>query len=354
MQLWKKCCAILILTGLLAVISGCHQDLSGEATEKVEVFTIGDESVYLNEVWIYAKTIQQEYEKNYGTGIWTVELQNENGQTQTIETITREDIIQEIVQVKVLVHQADSFGIALTREETEQINQQAEAFINGLTDADIAETGVNLELALQVYEENVIAGRVYDRIMQEGNVEVSDEQCRQTKVYDLYFPTYLEQGEGEFVALSEDEKATQYKTVAEAYGRITGQEDALNIETAAYEYGCTNSDFHTMSYKEYVDQYGQEIADQIFALNDGEYLGVVESDYGYHVFQMISLTDAEATRDKKEEMETELRREYFAEVYEKYLKEMDGAWKFSKNVNEDAWNLIRFVPETVGDGNEVE
>lgn len=354
MQLIKKCYVMLILTGLLTVMAGCQPDLSNEATEKVEVFTIGDESVYLNEVWIYAKTIQQEYEKNYGTGIWTVELQNEDGEAQTVETITREDMIQEIMQVKVLVHQADSFGIALTKEETEQIQQQAEAFIGGLTDADLAETGVNLELAVQVYEENVIAGRVYDRIMQDGNVEVSDEQCRQTKVYDLYFPTYLEQGEGEFVALAEDEKATQYNTVTEAYGKITSREEPLNIETAAYEYGCTNSDFHTMSYSEYVDQYGQEIADQIYTLKDGEYLGVVESQYGYHVFQMISLTDAEATRDKKEEMETELRRVYFAEAYQKYLKEMDGTWKFSKNVNEEAWNLIRFAPETAGDGNEVE
>lgn len=347
MQLLKKWHRIFILVGLVLIMTGCQSDLSNEATEKVEVFTIGDESVYLNEVWIYAKTIQQEYEKNYGTGIWTVELQNEDGEAQTVETITKEDIIEEILQVKVLVYKADSFGVALTQEETDQIQQQAEEFINGLTDADKAETGINLELAVQVYEENAIAAKVYDRIMQGGNVEVSDEQCRQTKVYDLYFPTYLEQSEGDFVALSEDEKTTQYNTATEAFERINNPDDALNIETAAYEYGCTNSDFHTMSYSEYVEQYGQELTDQIYALKDGEYLGVVESQYGYHVFQMISLTDAEATQDKKEELESELQRKYFAEVYKEYLRELDSSWKFSKNVNEDAWNLIRFAPETV-------
>lgn len=347
MQLLKKCHGIFILVGLVLIMTGCQSDLSNEATEKVEVFTIGDESIYLNEVWIYAKTIQQEYEKNYGTGIWTVELQNEDGEAQTVETITKEDIIEEMLQVKVLVYKADSFGVALTQEETDQIQQQAEEFINGLTDADKAETGINLELAVQVYEENAIAAKVYDRIMQGGNVEVSDEQCRQTKVYDLYFPTYLEQSEGEFVALSEDEKMTQYNTATEAFERINNPDDALNIETAAYEYGCTNSDFHTMSYSEYVEQYGQELTDQIYALKDGEYLGVVESQYGYHVFQMISLTDAEATQDKKEELESELQRKYFAEVYKEYLRELDSSWKFSKNVNEDAWNLIRFAPETV-------
>lgn len=346
MQRMKTWGVILLSAGML-VLGGCKTDLSAEPTESVEVFTIGEESVYLNEVWVYAKTIQQEYEKNYGTGIWTVELQNEDGEAQTVETITKEDIIEEILQVKVLNYKAESFGIALTQEETSQIQQQAEAFMNGLTDADIAETGVTLELAMQVYEENAIASKVYDRVMQQGSVEVSDEQCRQTKVYDLYFPTYIEQGEGDFIALTEEQKATQYNTATDAYNRIMSDEDSLNIETAAYEYGCTNSDFHTMSYSEYVEQYGQELTDQIYAMSDGDILGVVESPYGYHVFQMVALTDAEATQDKKLEMEAELKQEYFAEVFDEYLRDVEHGWKFSKNVDEDAWNLIRFAPEAV-------
>jgi parvulin-like peptidyl-prolyl isomerase len=350
MQVIKKWQGLLILIGLLIASTGCQSDLSNEATERVEVFTVGDEVVYLNEVWIYAKTIQQEYEDNYGAGIWTVELQNEDGEAQTVETITKEDVIEEILQVKVLNYEAGTYGIALTSEETNTIEAQAQSFMDGLTDADIQETGVTYELAVQVYEENAIASKVYDRIMEEGNVEVSDEQCRQTKVYDLYFPTYLEQANGDFVALSDEEKGTQYNTAVEAYGRITDSEDALSIENAAYEYGSTNSSFYTMSYSEYVEQYGQDIADQIYMMKDGDYLGVVESEYGYHVFQMIALTDAEATQEKKSEMEAEMRRSYFNEVFESYLNNMDSSWKFSKNVNEDAWNQIWFAPQTEDTG----
>lgn len=345
MQVLKKWYGTLILFGLLVLISGCQSDLSNETTDSVKVFTVGDETVCLNEVWVYAKTIQQEYERNYGAGIWTVELQNENGEAQSVETITKEDIIEEILQVKVLKAQADSFGVALTSEEITTIEQQAQDFMNGLTDADIQETGVTYELAVQVYQENAIAGKVYERIMEAGSVEVSDEQCRQTKVYDLYFPTYLEQASGDFVALSDEEKQTQYNTALEAYGRIINEEESLSIENAAYEYGSTNSSFYTMSYSEYVNQYGQELADQIYAMKDGDYLGVVESEYGYHVFQMISLTDAEATQEKKAEMEADLQRKYFNEVFDSYLDVIDGSWKFSRNVDEDAWNLIQFAPQ---------
>ena len=40
-------------------------------------------------------------------------------------------------------------------------------------------------------------------------------------------------------------------------------------------------------------------------------------------------------------------KEYFEEVFQEYLKEMDSSWKFSKNVDEEAWNLIQFAPATV-------
>ena len=98
---------MLVIAGVLAC-TGCGQNAADGDSQKVEVFTVGDESVYLNEVWVYAKTIQQEYEKNYGSGIWAVELQNEDGDTQTVETITKEDMIEEIMQVKVLVTKADA------------------------------------------------------------------------------------------------------------------------------------------------------------------------------------------------------------------------------------------------------
>lgn len=342
----KKRRLILFLSVFALLLTGCGTGKNEDTVKQIKAFTVGDETVYLGEVWIYAKTIQQEYEKNYGTGIWTVELQNEDGDTQTVETITKEDIVEEILQVKVLCKKAESYGVALTQEEQDKINQQAQEFISGLTDADKAETGVTQELAVQVYQENAIASKVYDRIMQEGKVEISDEQCRQTKIYDLYFPTYTEEGEGNFTPVSEEEKSAKQTQAAEAYSRITSEEDSLNIETAAYEYGCTESNFYTMSYEEYVDQYGQELADRIYAMKDGDYLGVVESQYGYHVIQMIALTDAETTQNKKQELETELRKEYFTQVYKDYLKEIDSGWKFSKNVNEDAWNMIQFVPGT--------
>lgn len=344
MKGFKKFALIAIMIAMVAALAGCKVDLSGKPTEQVAVFTVGDETVYLNEFWIYGKTIQQEYERNYGEGIWGVELQNEAGDAQNVEEITKEDVVQEILQVKVLVAKSDMFGVALSAEEEAEYQQQAQAFMDGLTDADKAETGVTLDVALQVYRENAIAEKVYERIMENDSVEVSDEQCRQTKIYDLYFPTYVEQGENEFVPYTEEEKAEQQQKAEEAYSRIMNSEDSLNIETAAYEYGCMKSGYHTMSSQEYLETYGQELTDQIYAMQEGSYLGVVESQYGYHIIQMVSLTDVEATQQKKTELEITMKQQYFNSIFDGYLREVDSTWKFSKNVDRNAWELIQFAP----------
>lgn len=342
---WKLYSLALVLVAA-CMLTACQGNLADEEAEQITVFTVGDEAVYLNEVWIYAKTIQQEYEKNYGSGIWTVELQNDKGQAQTVEDITKEDIIEEILQVKVLNQKASTFGIALTAEDQASIEQQANNFINGLTDADKQETGITFELAASVYEENMIAGKVYERIMADGSVEVSDEQCRQTKIYDLYFPIYAENENGQFKALSREDQIKQYDNAKAAYDKITADEDSVSIENAAYEFGADESSFYTMSKSEYITQYGIEITDQLYELKDGDYLGIIESEYGYHIFQMVALTDAEATQSKKLEMEEELKREYFNTTFQSYLDELDSSWKMSKNVDEEAWNLIRFAPES--------
>lgn len=343
---WKRIFIGMVLAAALTIMAACQNDITDEEAEQITVFTVGTDTVNLNEVWIYAKTIQQEYEESYGSGIWTVELQNDKGQTQTVEDITKEDIIEEILQVKVLNQKAGAFGIALTTEDQTSIDTQARSFVDGLTDADKQETGITYELAVSVYEENMIAGKVYERIMADGSVEVSDEQCRQTKIYDLYFPIYAENEVGEFKAMSREDRIKQYDNAKAAYDKITADEDSVSIENAAYEFGADESSFYTMSKSEYITQYGVEITDQLYELKDGDYLGIIESEYGYHIFQMVALTDAEATQSKKQEMEEELKREYFNTTFQSYLDELDSSWKMSKNVDEEAWNLIRFAPES--------
>ena len=339
-------CRRLACVGALALtlaLSGCDSN-EGKTADKVVVFTLGDETVYLDEVNIYATAVRQEYERDYGSGIWTVELNNEDGEAQTIEEITKEDVIEEMVQVKVLAASADTYGVALTQEENAEIEAQAEAFVNGLTDAERRDLGIDTELARKVYEQNAIAGKVYDRIMAAGQVEISEEDCRQTTIYDMFFSYYKEEGDT-FTPMDDTEKAEVHQRAVDAYQRVTSVDDPLTVESAAFEFGATEGVTYTMDREGFLGQFGEDITAQIYDATDGSVFGPVEGTDGCHVIQLIAWNDEAATAEKKQAMMEDVRREYFQEVFAEHLAKVEKDWKFSKNVKQSAFDMIRFTDE---------
>jgi parvulin-like peptidyl-prolyl isomerase len=77
-------------------------------------------------------------------------------------------------------------------------------------------------------------------------------------------------------------------------------------------------------------------------MEDGEISSVVETEYGYHIFQMISLTDANATAENKATLAKEADDEYFNNLITSWISDMDEDYTYSKRVNDEVYNLIEF------------
>lgn len=344
-RLKKGVLLLLVATSFILCMTACSKKASEENQNKTEVFTIGKDTIYLDEAWVYAKTVSQEYEKNYGSGIWEVELKDDKGDPETVENITKKDIIEQIKQVKILVKKADDYGVSLSKSEKEEITQTATEFYNGLTDEDKQETGVTLELAIQVYEENALTDKVYNAVVAEGKIEVSDEDARQTTIYDMVFDCYVDEN-GTLTPIADEDKQMKSQQAQAALARLQEEGTTDTIEALASEYGCTDSAQYTLSYDQYVEQYGEDITNNIFALEDGSYSQVIESQYGYHIIQMIALTDQEATQKNKASMVEELQKDYFQSLYKKWQQTIDGSWSYAKDVNQEAWKQIHFSDTT--------
>ena len=74
-----------------------------ESSKKADVvLKFAGEDISLGEVYVYANTIVEQYEKSYGDSVWGMEVPISETETENMETITRKDIIESIVRVKVL------------------------------------------------------------------------------------------------------------------------------------------------------------------------------------------------------------------------------------------------------------
>lgn len=328
---------------IAVVLTACGNTMQDE-NGKYIVFEFNDTNIYLDEVYIYAQTTIENYEQEYGDDIWDTTVVTDDGIEMDVEEMVRREIINDIIKTKVLVSQAEYYGISLTSEEIAAQETKAEDFYNTLTDEQIQEVGMEQETVATVMKESLLADKVYSYVMYDNSSEVSDEQARMTTFYDMFFECYYEDEFGNIVVYDAEKIAEQKARAEEAYTTILEGSDNpdFNITFLGYTYGLKYAGSHTLSQSEIVDTYGYPTLEILYAMQDGEISEVVETEYGYHIFQMTALTDAEATAENKEQLSEAADKAYFENLFNTWLEEIDSSYSYNKRVNEDVYNKIVF------------
>ncbi len=335
---------IYVMCMLFAVMSLAGCGSGGDEAGKEVVFEYNNEKIYLDEVYIYVQTTIDEYEQKYGAKVWNESITTDDGLEMDVEDAARKEVIANIVKTKTLITKADACGISLTEKEISEQDEAADEFYGRLTDEQIAEVGMERDTIARVLKENMLANKVYDYIMRDSETEVSDEQARMTTFYDMFFECYSEDQFGNIVVYSADRIAKQKEKADSAYSSIMAETDNpdLNIAFLGYTYDLKYAGSHTMSKEEIINTYGQEALDVLYGMNDGDISPVVETEYGYHIFQMTALTDKRATASNKEKLTEEADRLYYANLITTWTEELDKGYSYNKRVNNEIYNKIKF------------
>lgn len=311
------------------------------------LFQYDGSKIYMNEAWIYAKTIQSQYEAWYGSSVWDYQVSDENGQKTTMEEVTKKDMITQIKMTKVLSNKAKQDGITLSAEERKKIQDNAKSFMDSVSGDEIEKTGITEEILIQVYEENALADKVYDQIKKEANITISDEECRQYKTYNLLFETFDYNENGQRSEYNNKKKAEQKKKAEEAYKRIQAGE--TDLEVLATEYSATRSSEYTCGDD---GNTAQIYIDTIKTMKKDEISPIVESELGYHIIKMLDPNDKEAMEQKRKILLEEAESDYFHEKYAEMTKEMEEKWSFERDVNQSAYEEIIFCQNLEEDTEE--
>lgn len=334
---------------LCLFVTGCGE----EDKEKKEtlsdgtvVFTYGDEEITKGEVYIYVNTVKERYETQYGENVWETTLpQSEDGEQPTMVDLTKEEVINEIIKVKTLYAQAEDYGIKLTVEQETEIQTAAQEFYDGLTDVDIETLEITLDIVTKVMIENSVATMVEEKILEDNPIEVSDEEARMTTFYDMYFNCYSIDENGVMVPYTEEQWGIQYENALSACSTlatavIDENVDAENIENLAAYYKLDYAAEYTITPEEIMNTYGEDIYNTLYSMENGDYSTVIESEYGYHVFQMIALTDQKATKTRKAAMTEEAIASHLEGKLTEWQKEIDSEFSYPESINMDVYNTI--------------
>lgn len=327
--------------------TGCNGVTASEQS-KQKVFTYDGVNVNLDEVWLYADISKAKYESQYGSifgdSLWTTEVSTDDeGNAVTLETTVKDNVIDQIKHIIVLNNKAEELGVSLTDAELKKAKKSAKAFVKeDEGKAIMEETGANQELIQKLYEQNALASKVRQKMIEDTNTEVSDEEARQTTIYKLVFPkTKTDEETGETSDMNKNELAQQKKKADEAYKKL---QSGASIEDLAKEYDVESTTDETFSKGESLE--GEKFETAIYKLKDGETTGVMDTDAGYVIAKLAALTDKDATEEKKSEIIQERQQEEYEREYTEWTKDLEEKWDADKEVDQDSMDKIVFHKET--------
>lgn len=335
----RKTKKLLVLTLLATCLfTGCGKDdnlknssndstVSGSSISNGNVETIlkvGDEKISLGEFNIYIEMAIAEFSM-FSDEIWSMDM----GDGQTFSDYMKEQIVEQIRQVKVCYAKAVEQKLELSEEEKEEAEENVKDYMDSLENDYKNTKGITEDIVRKVIMENMYVNKLFDKITASVDTKVSDDEAHQTTTYNLQFTTieldedgdYLTDEDGNYKYVSDDEKKALKEQADKALKELR---DGADIQEIAEKYSV--DDFSG----EYT--YGKGEADEIYeqtssGLKDGEISDVIETEYGYNIVKMIAEEDEDAIEDKKEEIINQRKNDRFNDYYNEWVTE----YTFSKD-----------------------
>lgn len=291
-----------------------------------EVFRIENKSCRMPELMVYLTTTQNQYEAVYGEEIWQADLDG-----VTLEENVKEMVLARIAQIKTLNLLAEEKGVTLDEEEQRHVQLAAAAYYASLNETEIEKMGVTQDTIVQLYAEYALAEKVYHHIIQDINLEISDDEARTITVSHILIKTYTVDGRGERIAYTEQAKKTAYEKACEVLALATDVEHDFDSLVTQYSEDVTA----TYSFRKGEMEEAFETA--AFNLGTNEISGIVEDSNGYHIIKCLNTFNQAETDQNKLLIIEERKKEVFGEEYDVFVETL------TRRLNEEVWEKVDMI-----------
>lgn len=294
---WKQLTAGLLC---IAMLTGCGGGLPIASEAKAT------DSYSLPQSMIIVATERNRYQQVYTDEIWTVTL-DDGSSFQSYLLGQVQEFLQNLKTMTLLAQDQD---ITLTSAEKDQIRRLADAYYEGLTEADIAYMGITPEDVLNLYQEYHLANKVVNELTRELDLEVSDSDAKVITIQQI--------------------QLADADTAAEVYTQVTAEDSDF---AAIAKANSTDSQIERQLGR---GEASASLEQAAFALETGQISPVVSSDGSYYIIKCVNDYDEAATLERKTWIYNERKNQVFQQIYNQFQVDHDLAF------SDEIWQNITF------------
>ncbi len=309
----------LCMTAMLACGCADTQYVLTPEINLEEVFAAGESVGTLSELRVMADALCLSYAKAYSDKVMHGSYRDD------IASAIPENALADLTKTKVLSRMAAENGVVLSEAEQALALQAAEALYGGLSENEKTfcfggkDEEQCLELLRGMYADYAAAQKMYDSIMENAAVEVSDEEARTVTVQSILIKTYDVDPYGNHIPYDDAGKAEARRRAAAILQEIRdgmAGYTGVSFDTWISRYNEAGTGTDTFGKGERDSAYEQAA----FTQEPGTIGEVVETADGYRIIKVIRGSDADEIREKKEAI-TKLRQtQAFESAYNDYLR----------------------------------
>lgn len=289
------------------------------------ILTVGDIKVPYNEVMVYVLLLKDLYEPNFTNVIWDYKLNT----GATFGEMAKEEVLNQIIQLKIMTMEAQNYDTALTDDELIEIENYANEYLEGITVEDREKYDINYDTVFGICKDNYLSEKVFDVVTMNVDTSISDEEAKQITVWQIEVSISSEDKNGAVISLSDEEKEAALSKAKKLLKKVKKEEDF-------YTFALSNSDDSQVEYTIGKDDKSDEYINAAFALEEGKISKVIEDESGYYILYCVDSFNEDATAQKKEEIISERQDEAFQKLYKEWLE------NYKVKIKQEIWDEIQF------------
>ncbi len=261
---------VSILAAVFLIVVGCSvSETVSFSTNTDYVFSVGEETCSVEEAKIILLQYQKEYVSLYGIDLWSTAEE----QTERLEQYVKDLTVSELAEVYSLDLIAAQEEIVLTSVEQSSCATAAKAYVNGLSEEELAYLDVSTDTVAELFERYLLAQKVYEQLTEEVEEEVSDDEARVMVVMQIC----LSEEEDAEALYDKLEEGAEFATLCASYNE--SETDQLYVTRTTYE---------------------DAVTEVLFSLEEEAYSLIVYVDDCYTLFYCVDYFEETLTEENKD------------------------------------------------------